>query len=82
MQLSRVKNSKFLEYQASVVSTKAKVIAHSIANIAWLCLIECKIQLVVDVWIVISFFVVDGRSDYAMFHRQNRDNRLYRTRST
>ena len=61
--------SKFFEEQACVVSAKAKIVAHGVANVALLCLIECEIEFVIDVWIFISVFMIDGRSDYTMLHR-------------
>ena len=61
--------SKFFEEQACVVSAEAKIIAHGVANVALLCLIECEIEFVIDIWVLISLFVIDGRSNYAVLHR-------------
>ena len=63
--------SNSFEEQACVVSAEAEIVAHGIANISLLRLIESEIEFVINIWVLIPFLVVDGWSDYSVLHREN-----------
>ena len=48
----------FYDYTC-IVSTKTECVAQCSTNSTMLCLIECEVQVIVDLFVVITFFVVD-----------------------
>ena len=53
---------------ASIVSAEAECVAECCAHCALLSLVESEVQIVIDVFIFIAFFVVDGRWHDVILH--------------
>ena len=58
----------FLYDTASIVSAKAEGVAQSSTYGAFLCFVKCKVEVVVDFFVLVAFFVVDGgRNDVVLY---------------
>ena len=59
------------------MTTKAEGIAETSTNLALLGLVECEVQIVVNLWIIVALLVVDcGRNDVVL-NSQDSDHSLY-----
>ena len=72
----------FLEYYASVVSAKSKRVADGSTHLAFLRLVESKVQTVVQLWILVALLMVDGRRYDVVLYAQHTSHSLYGTGST
>ena len=59
------------------MTTKSKCVAQCSTYSTLLCLIESEVQVVVDVFIVVTFFVIDCRRYNVIFYRQYASNSFY-----
>jgi len=50
-----------LEDDTSIVTTKAEGIAETSTYLTLLSLVECEVQIVINLRILVTLFVVDGR---------------------
>ena len=61
------------------MTTKSKCIGQSYVHFALLSLVERKVQVIVDVFVVITLFVVDSRRYNAILDRKNTCDGFYRS---
>ena len=63
------------------MTTESKSIGQSYVHFALLCFVEREVQVIVDVFVVITLFVVDGRRNNAILDGEDACNGFYRTGS-
>ena len=71
----------FLKNDTRIMTTESKSIGQSYVHFALLCFVEREVQVIVDVFVVITLFVVDGRRDNAILDGEDACNGFYRTGS-
>lgn len=71
----------FLENDTRIMTTESKSIGQSYVHFALLCFVEREVQVIVDVFVVITLFVVDGRRNNAILDGEDACNGFYRTGS-
>ena len=60
--------SIFLECYTCVVATESEGVADGSAHLALLCFVECEVEVVVYLLVVVALGVVDGRGHDAVLH--------------
>ena len=61
------------------MTAKSKCIGQSYVHFAFLSFVERKVKVIVDVFVVITLFVVDSRRYDAILDRKNTCDGFYRT---
>ena len=61
------------------MTAKSKSIGQGYVHFALLSFVERKVQVIVDVFVVITLFVIDGRRQSAILDSKDTRNGLYRT---
>ena len=64
------------------MTTESKSIGQSYVHFALLCFVEREVQVIVDVFVVITLFVVDGRRNNAILDGEDACNGFYSTTPT
>ena len=64
------------------MTTESKSIGQSYVHFALLCFVEREVQVIVDVFVVITLFVVDGRRNNAILDGEDACNGFYHHRTT
>lgn len=73
--------SILLEYYTSVVTAETKGVAKCSAHLTLLCCVECEVEIIVNLLILIAFLVVDCWRDDVVLNSQNGSHCLYSTSS-
>ena len=73
---------KFFEDGARIVSSKSKCIGQCSSDFSLLSLIECEIQIVINLGILITLGMIDRRRNDIIADRQNGEDGLHRTGCT
>ncbi len=74
--------SILLEYYTAVVTTESESIAQCCTNLTLLSFVECEVQVVIELWIVVTLFMVDRRRNDVVLHTKNTGHSLYCTSCT
>jgi hypothetical protein len=74
--------SILLEYYTAVVTAESESITQCSTNLTLLSFVEGKVQVVIELWIIITLFVVDSRRNDIVLHTKNTSHSLYCTSST
>ena len=71
-----------LHNDASIVSAKSERVAQSCTHFALLRLVEGKVQIVVNLGVLIAIFMVDGRRNNIVGHGESTNHGLQASGST